>query len=429
MADRHISTAGSNTSPYDTWAKAATTWASAITGSAAGDRFFVDVASAPGNVSGNGSLPFPGSLTAPNVIYSGVPAATSGLSSLSPGAQYLCDGATLDVTGCVKMNGVLLRTSHATGLITVGNGNLTQRFEDCTFRSVLGVTAGALSTSQFSHIEFDKPKFRFDGVGPRITMQGQVRFQGGSFDSAGSLATATIFFASTRPTIAEIIGFDMSYSSDSADAFRCTMGGNRAVFRDCLMPAGWIGLPCNTTPLGNDVEMWNCTEVNANVFMHLQDGGRRLKHSTTQYRTGGASDGTTPISWEMIGSVYATSPNSARTAPFEALNTAVGSPITVTVEIAHSLGAAVNDDTCWLEVEYLGSSSNVLGSLATSRTSYPTAAAAVTTSSATWSSAPTYKQKLSVTFTPQRPGFLIARVAAIMVSGTSIFVDPVLTIS
>ncbi len=41
MANRYVYTGGSNTSPYDTWAKAATTLVSAISGSAAGDDFWV----------------------------------------------------------------------------------------------------------------------------------------------------------------------------------------------------------------------------------------------------------------------------------------------------------------------------------------------------------------------------------------------------
>ena len=79
-----------------------------------------------------------------------------------------------------------------------------------------------------------------------------------------------------------------------------------------------------------------------------------LTEETTIVRTGGASDGTTPISWKIV-----TTANCNYSMPFECppiaiWNDTTGSAVTATVEGIWGGGAVPNDDEVWLEVEYLG---------------------------------------------------------------------------
>lgn len=112
-------------------------------------------------------------------------------------------------------------------------------------------------------------------------------------------------------------------------------------------------------------------------------------------------------------------------------NDTTGSSKTLTIEILHDNATALKDNEVWVDAIYLGSSSYPLGTLVSDGASFVATAANQTTSSATWTTtgmSNPNKQKLSVTFTPQLKGFVIARVIVAKASYT-LYVDPVATIS
>ena len=79
-------------------------------------------------------------------------------------------------------------------------------------------------------------------------------------------------------------------------------------------------------------------------------------------RTGGATDGTTPISWKMV-----TTANSSYSLPFVCppiaiWNDTTGSARTATIEGIWGGGATPLDSECWVDVEYLGDASSPQGS-------------------------------------------------------------------
>lgn len=155
----------------------------------------------------------------------------------------------------------------------------------------------------------------------------------------------------------------------------------------------------------------------------------RYKYEGTQtaetaiVRTGGATDGATPVSWKLV-----TTANSKWSFPFESQpiaiwNDVAGSPITVTMYGIWGGAAVPNTDDVWIEAEYLADSGDPLGGFVNSTKANNLAAGvALTADGSTWGGSTT-AFSMSVTFTPQQKGPINLVVKAAKASST-FYVDP-----
>jgi len=178
--------------------------------------------------------------------------------------------------------------------------------------------------------------------------------------------------------------------------------------------------------------MHNCDNADTNYRLWIEDYLGTIKHESTIVRSGGASDGTTPLSWIMTSLANAEYPTLHLYSPEIAIwNDTTGSSKTVTIEVITD-NVTLNDDECWLEVMHLGTSGYPLGSWVTDcKADIMATAAAQASSSETWTTTgltTPVKQKLSVSFTPQEKGYIIARVVLAKAS-TTVYIDPKLTVS
>lgn len=200
----------------------------------------------------------------------------------------------------------------------------------------------------------------------------------------------------------------------------CKIGGSVSII------SGAINAPNQVT-----VSLDNCDSSDTNYRMEHYKYQGSIKAETSKTRSGGASDGTTPISWNMTSLAGSSFVSPLESPPISIWNETTGSSKTVTVEIAQdSAATTLNDDEIWLEVEYMGTSGYPISSIASDRKANILAtAAAQTTSSVTWDNMTTpTKQKLEVSFTPQEKGLFTARVMLAKAS-TTVYVDPIITVS
>lgn len=148
-------------------------------------------------------------------------------------------------------------------------------------------------------------------------------------------------------------------------------------------------------------------------------------------RTGGASDGTTPISRRMVSTANSKFFSPLVLGPISVWNDTIGSSLTATVEIVTD-NVTLTDAECWLEVEYLGTSGFPLSLCVSDRSANILATPAnQTTSSATWTTTgltTPVRQALSVSFTPQEKGPIQARVMLARAS-TTVYVCPKIDIN
>jgi len=205
------------------------------------------------------------------------------------------------------------------------------------------------------------------------------------------------------------------------------------VMRNCKLPASWSGTLNNSAGQGSRFSMYNCDSGDTNYRLLIKDGNGDITSETTLVRSGGASDGTTSLSWKLTSNTNALWEHQPLYSDeIVRWQDAVGGSITATIEILHDSATPLTDKDVWLEVQYLGTSGVPLGAIVTDAAAdYLATAANQTTSSVTWTTtgmSNPNKQKLSVTFTPQEKGYLIARVALAKASYT-VYVCPKMDIT
>lgn len=178
--------------------------------------------------------------------------------------------------------------------------------------------------------------------------------------------------------------------------------------------------------------MHNCDATDTNYRLWEETYAGSTKQETTVVRTGGASDGTTPLSWRLASNTLAEYPTLVHESPeIVRWNETIGSAITATIEILTD-NVTLTDAECWLEVQYLGTSGFPLSLfISDAKADILATAANQTTSTEAWTTTgigTPVKQKLSVTFTPQEKGFIHA-VVKLAKPSTTVYVDPELTVT
>jgi hypothetical protein len=181
-------------------------------------------------------------------------------------------------------------------------------------------------------------------------------------------------------------------------------------------------------PGGPIVRAVNCDSADTNYRYYYEDYTGKITQESTIVRTGGASDGTTPISRKMVSSANAKAKIPLASDPIEFWNEVTGSSITVTIPVITD-NVTLTDIEAWVDVEYLGTSGTPFGLYTSDRISdpiYGSPANQTTDSVSSWTTTgltTPVKQSLSIAFTPQEKGLVRARVMLGKAS-TTMYYDP-----
>lgn len=365
------SAAGSNTSPYDTWAKAATKLATIAAIDAAGDNVYVASTHNESNSGGssNVTLNWAGTLASPTVIIS------SDKTSGAPPSTATA-GATLNATGVITTaaggSGLLAyyygltfissATTNATNITCNQNG----WFDTCSFQLSGASGSGTISPSNAS--VWKNCTVKFGATGQTLTSLGAGFFwEGGGAAAGGTTPTNLVNSIGISAPRAQLLDF-----SSFTSGFNLLSGGQgwTCRFRKCKMPTGWsTASACSTTmAYGSYIELIHATDDSVNYAYYRETSWGSVAHDTTVVRNGGATDGTQQLSWKMV---RATAGNTSY--PLAAV---IGGELelwcdntgsrTVTVYLAHDQAAIAKNDQVWIEVRYAVDSGDPLGAEASS---------------------------------------------------------------
>lgn len=445
------STDGSDADTGATWALANASMAGAMTDAAAGDRVWISQAhneSAGGaaiTVTGKGTLASPMQLLCgndaaepPTALATTAVIGNTGGNSITWSGHHYAYGITINCGS---------GASSATLTLCSSAGDV-QRWKSCVFNmaatdvnSHLYVT-GLANDRAATLCIMEDCNIKLTNASQSISPHGGTWiWRGGSLVSGSITSTALIRTANSRCAVAAIVeGVDLSAGASTMGLTGVMNAGTRVLFRNCKLPGSWSGALCSTSPpaAGVRVEMHNCDSGDTNYRLWVEDYCGSIKSETTIIRTGGASDGTTGLSWKMASSANAKYPTHLLESPDIVIwNDTTGSSKTVTVEIVHDSagagsGSKFQDDEIWLQVQYYGTSGFPLGTHITDcKADVLATAANQADSTETWTTtglASPVKQALSVTFTPQEKGYFIARVVLAKASKT-VYVCPKATVS
>ena len=321
--------------------------------------------------------------------------------------------------------------------ITLGNGSVI--WDTCNFTlgntattSVINVSATTLDQSNGV---YKNCGFVFGNASQSMSLQNSCfgTFQSCTFAATGtaptSLFTGTVFTG--RVAGVKVKDSDMSNVTGTLVNFNGVNTVNCGIFsvENCKVNSSVVYAVLQSNAaynLGPIVRFHTVDGSSTNYRYAYYTTTGTILSETTVVRTGGASNGTTGLSWNI-----ATGSLNSFTLPFAteeiaAWNDNSGSAKTATIYLT-SNSTLTNADV-WVEIEYLSSSSAPLGAIVTTKASLLASGATLTTDSSTWGGSITNKYKISATFTPQLKGPVKARIYVAKPSAT-IYVDPLLVIA
>ena len=434
MADWYVWSGATGGGTGVDWANAYTKLDTAATAKPAGDTFFVahdhNQTQATALV-----ITFAGTEAAPNKVYcvnraGSVPPVAADLRTT--GQIITTANSSLTIAGTVsEINGLIF--SAATGasgspIIAIGNtSNRSVRLVNCSLR--LGSTTGGsrinIAASNAANITvLENTTVQFGAVGQLMQTNGRAIWRNTPAALLGAILPTTLLSFIGIGGDWYVEGVDLSAVGAGKTLIALTLSGPcTAVIKDCKLHASvTVSASPTVSPGGSELSLIRCDSGTAVYRTEKYGYAGTLTTETTIVRTGGASDGTTPISWKIV-----TTANSKWEFPFETLpitvwNETVGVPVTVTVQGIWGGGATPLSNEIWIEAQYFGTSGSTLASVATSGTASLQAGTSTPAGSGTWGGSTT-KFALAATMTPQEKGPITIYVRAAKVSST-FYVDP-----
>lgn len=437
MANIYIrSTDGSDSDNGTTWALAKATINGAAGIDAAGDTYYVSSAHAESTAS---------SVTWALAGTNASPVKILGVSDAAEPPTALATGATITVTGsnALTLNGscYMQDISMISGAaITLNGTGGRQVFESCDFKTTNSGSAGAIQCTAVNvptETVFKNCTFYYTNTGnASLTIYHNAIIRGCSFKS-GSVTPSGGFLklaGDGRGATVLVEGCDFTNAASTLVLWNNSSNGSgKIIFRNCKLPDSWTGSIGTSLAAGIRVEMHNCDSADTNYRYWAEDYSGSIKTETTLIKTGGASDGTTGFSLKMVSGSNSNWHSQPLIAEIGSKwNSTTGSSITVTVDILRDSATNLKNDEVWLEIQYMGTSGRPISTfINNTKTDIFATAADQTTSSATWTTtgmSNPNKQKLAVTFTPTKAGYISARVFLAKTS-TTVYIDPVMQVS
>ena len=304
-------------------------------------------------------------------------------------------------------------------------------FENCALKKLgtTAVTAAIILGNglQGCQIDLINTTLEFGATGDTCAVRTHVRWRGPSSGVVGATLPTTLFGSSTPAGSIEVDGVDLSNLSGTIFAARNTATSARDQLRNCRLHASATIRAANNDPGSNYVDVIRSDSAATNYRHERYASWGAQTVETTIVRTGGASDGTTPIAWKIV-----TQSRAGWRSPFESMPIAIWNDSTaartLTIYGIWGGGAVPDNDDLWAEVSYLGSADYPLGALATSgKADILAAAISYSTDGSAWGGSTT-AFKITIAFTAAQKGFITVQLKFGLAS-TTFYIDPKVELS
>ena len=303
------------------WANAFTTLAGAFSGKAAGDIFYVADDHAESQASAMTLTP-PGTAASPCFVY--CVRRTGG--SVPPVSADLRTTATITTTGDNAITfsmqftyyyGITFSAGTSTavnGIATTSTGVLL--FKSCALRklgtteSTVAIALGPLGSNSDSLVVLDNTTVQFGATGDRMVLRGRARWQNTASAITGATIPTALFGGLAVSSTTLVEGVDLSALGSGTTLVAASTAALEHVFKDCKLGSSVTVAATPAGPGRTETSLIRCDSGDTNYRTEKYSYMGVLTTETTIVRTGGASDGTTPIAWKVV-----TTANSAGITP------------------------------------------------------------------------------------------------------------------
>jgi hypothetical protein len=451
MADYFVASGGSNTSPYDTWAKAATSLQTALTAATTnGDRVIIQYNGVPATDQTTNTTDVVYTLGANVVVIS---ASNDGGTSFTPTpmgeSNYLGSTVSKSITIAGAFTayfyGVTLRNgSTSSDHIVLGNTDGAQiTYDSCLIWEGTTASAGAIRTGAGdtqTYIYLKNCVLRYGAVTQRFEVVGGVKMDGCSLHASSSVLNAGLFYAVTLDMAGGFVdaeGCDFSLLGSNAIVANATTAQLNVNLTNCKIGSGSTVLATQSTNNKSGAQVWlyNCSSGDTHYHMAHYDAMGSTVVETGIYANDGASfdGGTTKTSWKI-----STTANATYWAPyispwFDKYHAGTSAITPYTEMLRDGSSTAFTDKEVWGEWSYQGTSGSTQSTLVSDFCGIGAAGSAqangVGLSGWTGESGTAWSGKLGATasITPAEIGYLRARVC-VGVASSTVYVDPTIRV-
>jgi hypothetical protein len=435
MTIRYVNPAGSNTSPYDTWAKGATALLTVTALMIAGDVTYV------ANTLNQTGL---SAASATYVVAAGCKiigtADTTNMPPTSDAATEGTAGASIQTTttNSVTVNGgewwnIAFKGGSAnnTANVVIGSADdTTTILNNCIIqitstnlssRTIIGPTTATASNSRVRTIGCS---FVFASVSQGMTLRGDWEDRGSQFATGGSVPS-TLFGTIGNPARVSIIGATLA----STTLFAAGTAWYYAELANCVLAVGTVPLATLGGDNQGEVTLYDCDSGDIHYdFAHYNWRGNTVASVTYSMTDGPTYDGSNRYAWVVTG-VNGTFGNPYWSPWIRTYNGTLAAAITPWIEAARDGSATkYNDDTVFGEFGVKATSGFVNVAFDSDRCGVLSTPAAQATGAGTgsWSglsgTACSMKLDYGASVTPQEIGDIMGRVG--VVGANVLIVDP-----
>lgn len=445
MADKYVASTGSNTAPYDTWAKAATAPETAVNAAAAGETVYIHAESF--TLAANQTWTLAGTVGSKVKVISTNDKVNEPPQTYLAGAKYTqtstandftvngigtIDGFSFETLGTTTLGAVLTVAASDDDDITWSNGSFSTISTSTSVPITIGANAG-----QNSKLRFNNFNITAGNVNAALIawQAGDVVWENSSISSPLTTALTKVFTTTSRG--GAFYGSNLDFSGIVASSGTLIVpsdpvnaGPVKFFFNDCKLAANIVNMGSFTNVAQVEATFYNCAVGDTHyAFNHYDYKGSLLVDTGIYCNDGATYDGTNHFSWKITTTANAIFSDPYVSPWIEVYHSGVAS-ITPYIEILRDGSTtAYTDGQVWGEFSINNISGSVLYTLKTDRVA-PLAATAnqsagVGLSGWTGESGTAWSGKIDAgsAATPAEIGMLKARVCFGLASST-VYADP-----
>jgi hypothetical protein len=442
--------AGNDANNGTTWALAEATLSAAVGDCAAGDFVYMDSTqtetdSASVTITGSSTANIPiyaisvdasGSPEPPTTASAGaIVTTTTGVVNytISFGGNLYCEG--------IDFKNQTIGSSSHINILGTGTSNCFQKFLNSTFR--IANSSGArinigvpISSTVTRKAVFENSSFEFKHANQGLVIvYADVELHGCSITSGSTAVSKFLQFASLgRPQKIDVIGGDLSYLGNSAALVDATnlSSNTQILFYGCKLPTNFTVISGTITKQGVYIDVINCDSGDTTYKLYRYGYEGNLSIETVLVMANGSTEGDQAISWKIATNANATDFTAFKTFYLTGEVTTTGSQMTAEVEILVDSASNWTNGDIFMNLFYPNDANSPANTLVSSgKASKISSTSNLTSSSASWTTtglANPNAQKLSVTFTPNNPGKVLAQIRIPKASAT-VYINANLTIN
>jgi hypothetical protein len=362
--------------------------------------------------------------------------------TVPPVSANLTTGASITTTGASSINAFVggyyfmqgLTISAGSGAVTnniVPGPNTAAYYKNCVFAKG-GTTAGSIFNAGAGNIGIvlDNCQFQCGATGDTVigfVAGNRILWKNTATPFIGGVTPTVPIWATTNSGDLTMEAIDFSALSANWIALNAATTV-RFILRNCKVPSGTFAPLQQGAPyiLGATLDVIRCDSGATNYRHERHTYMFDQTIETTIVRTGGATDGTTPISWKIVTGSALLYAMPSECMPIVIWNDITGTNRVVTVYGIWGGGAVPNNNDIWIDVEYPGSSTSPLSTIvSTAPADILAAGIGVGSDSSTWGGSTT-PFKLTATLSSPQPAMkgpllIIVKVAK---ASSTFYIDP-----